>query len=111
MGKAITARIYIGGEPISKVEYKTGENSKYGKKLARLVLDEFLSFTKTMAEGDAMSWAITYDDGEEEFAFVSTDNQDRIGVEINGEPTETFSRYGIRSTEAMWEWLAERGWY
>ena len=110
MGKAITARIYIGGDPVSKVEYKTGENSEYGKRLARLALDEFVAFTKVAAEPEH-SWAVTYTDGEEELAIVSTDNIDEMDVEINGEKTETIHSYGIRRTEAVWDWLRERGWY
>lgn len=112
MGKTITARIYIGNEPISKIEYKTRNDSRHGYRLARLSLDEFVRYTKSVAEDNAESWTVTYTDGEEELAFVSTDNLDKIEVEINGELTETLTQYsGYGITEAMWGWLKERGWY
>ena len=110
MGKKITARIYIGGEPVSKVEYKTGENNRYGKKLARLVLDEFAAFTKVAAEADDASWSVTYTDGADEFAF-SSNLRNGIDVERNGEVIEILDDNYVRSTKAMWTWLAERGWY
>ena len=115
MSKAITARIYMGGKPISKVEYKTGENSKHGKKLARLVLDEFVGFTQNVAydsNGKAESWAITYTDGDSELAFTSLANTLEVGVEIDGERVGAVDdAYRTERTEKMWEWLRKRGWY
>ena len=112
MGKSITARIYIGGDPISKVEYKTSNGNKYGYRLARLTLDEFVGFAKRIAEDEAESWTVTYTDGEEELAFVGTDNLDKIDIEVDGELTETITEYvGRGKEEVMWEWLRERGWY
>ena len=112
MGKTITARIYIGNEPISKVEYKTRNDSRYGNRLARLTLDEFVGFTKGIAEDNAESWTVTYTDGEEELAFVSTDNPDKIDIEINGELVETIIQYSGRGREeVMWGWLKAIGWY
>lgn len=115
MGKKITARIYISGDPVSKVTYQTSENSFYGKQLARLVLDEFVGFTQNVAydsNGNAESWAITYTDGDSELAFTSLTNTHEVGVEIDGERVGTVDdAYRIERTEKMWEWLRKRGWY
>lgn len=115
MGKTITARIYISGEPISKVEYKTSENSAHGKQLARLVLDEFVGFTQNVAydsNGKAESWAIAYTDGDSELAFTSLANALEVEVEIDGERVGVVDdAYRIERTEKMWEWLRKRGWY
>ena len=111
MGKTITARLYIGGESIGRVTYETRKDSKCGSKIARLVLDEFTSFTKTVAEAEDESWAVTYTDGEEEFAFVSTRNEDEMEIEINGKVVEVMPTDTVRKVEAMWDWLRERGWY
>lgn len=111
MSKTVTARLYIGGESVGKVTYETRKDSKYGSQIARLVLDEFAQFTKTVAERVDESWAVTYTDGESEFAYVGTNNEDEMEIEINGDVVEVMPTRTIRGTEAMWDWLRERGWY
>ncbi len=108
--KNIVARMYIGGTPVGKVTYETDTDIRDGKRLARLVLDEFADFTCTMSDGK--SWAITYTDGEDEFAFSSAGNPYDVDVEINGEKIDTLENvYSAQRTESMWSWLREKGWY
>lgn len=109
--KQITARMYIGGNPVSKAIYETGADSTYGKKIARLVLDEFIGFVRLTARDDGASWIITFTDGESEIAFSSTDKEFDISVEVDGEQTDTIGYHTIGTTEAMWNWMETRGWY
>ena len=108
--KIIVARMYIDGTPVGKVTYETNTDIRDGKRLARLVLDEFADFTCTMSDGK--HWAITYTDGEDEFAFSSAGNQYNVDVGMNGEKIGTLEDvYSAKRTESMWSWLQEKGWY
>lgn len=113
--KTIVARISIAGKPTGKVTYETKEDSFHGKQLARLVLDEFVGFTRNIAHdknGKAESWVITYTDGDSELAFASLPNSFEVAVEIDGERVDTVSdAVSIARTNRMWDWLEERGWH
>lgn len=110
MKKTIAARVYIAGRAVAKATYEAHDNNYYGKRLARLVLDEIAGFTKEIAENE--SWAVTYtDEDAAEIAFTSTDKANAVNVEVEGEVVDTIDGSAYERVEAMWSWLKERGWY
>lgn len=109
--KTITARMYAEGSPLGRVTYETGEHNDLGKKMARLFLDDIVDWVRNICNTQAVSWAVTFTDGESEIAFTSTKKRNVILIDVNGEPVGQADLNTTMRADAMSEWLGKKGWY
>lgn len=111
MLKEITARVSIGDEAVAKITYETNEKSEYGKRLARLVLDEYVGYVDIIGEDEGSRWEVCFTSGDKEIAFISTSDEKEILVDIDGELVDAIEHTASDRATVMWKWMAQEGWY
>ena len=111
MSRAITARVTIGDEAVAKITYETNEKSEYGKRLARLVLDEYVGFVDIISEDEDDRWEVRFTDGDSEISFINTSDEEELLVDVDGEFVDAINYTASDRASVMWKWMAQEGWY
>ena len=111
MSREITARVTIGDEAVAKITYETNEKSEYGKRLARLVLDEYVGFVDIISEDENRRWEVRFTGSDSELSFINTSDEEELLVNVDGVLVDAINYTASDRTSVMWKWMAQEGWY